>query len=60
VKFDIFSIFRKSSERIPVSLKSDQNNSGTLHGDRYTFLIISRFVLLRGKNSREKHTFYVQ
>jgi hypothetical protein len=34
-------IFRKSVEKIQISLKSD-NNNGTLHEDPYTFMIISR------------------
>jgi hypothetical protein len=40
------SIFRKSVEKTPVSLKSDKNN-GTVHKVQYTFLNISRSVLLR-------------
>ena len=37
-------IFRKKlSRKIQVSLQSDKNN-GTLHEDRYTFLIISRYL----------------
>jgi len=43
-------IFRKSVEKIQVSLKSNKNNSSTLHEDRYTFLIISHSVLLRMRN----------
>jgi len=35
-------------------LKSD-NNNGTLHADRYTFLIISRSVLLRMRNVSHKN-----
>ena len=31
------SVFRKSVEKIQVTLQSDNNNSGTLHEDRYTF-----------------------
>ena len=41
--------FPKSAEKIQVSLKSDQNN-GTLRADRYTFVIMSRSVLLRMNN----------
>jgi len=47
------SIFRKSAEKIQVSFKSDKNNS-TLHEDQYTFLIISRSVLLRMRNVSDK------
>ena len=59
------SIFRKSVEKIQVSFKSD-NNNGTLHDDLCTFMITSRWILLRirnvsHKNSREnQNTFYVQ
>jgi hypothetical protein len=42
-----FSIFRKSVEKIQVSFKSDKNN-------HYTFLIISRSVLLRMRNVSDK------
>ena len=48
------SIFRKSVEKIQVSLKSNKNNSGTLLEDHYTFLIVSRSVLLRMKNVSDK------
>ena len=48
------SIFRKSVEIIQVSLKSDKNNSGTLHEDRYTFYIISHPFLLRMRNISDK------
>jgi hypothetical protein len=40
------SIFRKSVEKIQVSLKSD-NNNGTVHHNQYTLLFISRLILLR-------------
>jgi hypothetical protein len=40
------SIFRKSVEKIEVSLKYDKNN-GTLHEDLCTFKIISRWIVLR-------------
>ena len=48
------SIFRKSVEKIQVSLISNKNNSGTLLEDHYTFLIVSRSVLLRMKNVSDK------
>jgi len=48
------SIFRKSVEKIQVSLKSNKNNSGTLLEDHYTFFIVSRSVLLRMKNVSDK------
>jgi hypothetical protein len=50
IKFDIF---RKSVEKIQVSLKSD-NNNGTLHEDLCTFMIVSRSILLRMKNISDK------
>jgi len=43
------TVFRKTVEKIQVSLKSDKNN-GTVHEDRCTFLIISLSVLLRMGN----------
>jgi len=49
-----FSIFRKFVEGIQVSLKSDKNNSGTLHVDQYILFIISRSVLLRMRNVSDK------
>jgi len=33
---------------------------GTLHGDQYIFLIMSCLILLRMKEVKSKHTFYVQ
>jgi hypothetical protein len=58
--------FRKSVEKIQVSLKSDKNNS-TLHEGQYTFSIIYRSVLPRMKNISEREVvqkletqFYVQ
>ena len=42
-------IFRKSVEKIRVSLISDKNN-GCLHECKYTFIITSRSVLRRVKN----------
>ena len=43
------SIFRKSVEKIQVSLKSDKNNF-TLDDDQYTFLIISLSTVLRTRH----------
>jgi hypothetical protein len=43
------SIFGNSVENIQVSLKSD-NNNGTLHEDICTFMIISRWIILRMRN----------
>ena len=43
----------KSVERIQVWLKSD-NNNGTLHEDLCTFMIISRWILLRTRNVSDK------
>jgi len=45
--------FRKSVQEIRVSLKSEKN-SGTLHEDRYTFMMTSRLVLLRARNFSDK------
>jgi len=47
------SIFRNSGEKIQVSLKSDKNKE-FLQLDQYTFLIISRSVLLRMRNVSDK------
>jgi hypothetical protein len=49
-----------------VSLKSDKNNSGTLHEEQCTFLIIVCLLLLRMRNIADKscrenqNTVYVQ
>ena len=48
-----FFFFRKSVEKIQISLKSD-SNTGTVRDDRYTFLIISRSVHLRMWNISDK------
>jgi hypothetical protein len=48
-----FIIFSKSVEKIQVSLKSN-NNNGTLHEDLCTFMIISRWILLRMRNFQTK------
>jgi len=42
-------LFRKSVEKIQLSLKSDKNK-GYLHEDQYTFFIKSRSFLLRMRN----------
>ena len=47
------SIFRKSAEQIQASLKSDKNN-GTIHEDRCTFMMISRWILFRMRNVSDK------
>jgi len=47
------NIFKKSVGKIQLSLKSDKNK-GYFTGDQYTFLIISRLVLLRIKNVSDK------
>jgi len=41
MKFDLFSIFRKSAEKIPVSLKSDKNNRYFTWRQKYIFDHIS-------------------
>jgi hypothetical protein len=51
-------IFRKSVEKIQVSLKSDKNN-GTLHEDLCTFMMISRWILLRMRNVVENTKTHV-
>jgi hypothetical protein len=48
------SVFRKSVKKIKVSLKSAKN-SGTLHKDMCTFMIISRRIPLRMKTFLGKH-----
>jgi len=48
-----FSIFRKSVEKIQVSLNSDKNN-GTLQADLCMLLIVSRSVLFRMRNVLDK------
>jgi len=53
MKFDILSVFRKSVEKVKVSLKCDKNN-GTSHHDQYTFLIITRSFLLGMRNLSDK------
>jgi hypothetical protein len=53
IKFDTSIIFRKAVEEIQVPLKSD-NNNGTLHEDRCTFLVISRSIILRMRNVSNK------
>ena len=47
------SIFRKSDGKIQILLKSDQNYA-YLHDDQYTFMIISRWILLRMRNVSHK------
>jgi hypothetical protein len=49
MKFDIWVFFENSSKKLnPTRMK------GTLHGNKYTFSILSRSVLLRMKNSSDK------
>ena len=53
-KISCLSIFQKKTvTEIPVPLKSN-NNTGTLHADRYTFLIISRSVPRIMRNASDK------
>ena len=47
------NILRKSVEKIRAPLQSDKK-SDTLHEDQYTFLIISRLILLRMRNVSDK------
>ena len=54
-----WSIFRKTLEKLQVSLKSDRN---ILHEDQWTFIIIPRSILIRKemfrkKKVEKKHTF---
>ena len=53
MKFDIWAFFRKSVEKILVSLKSDRK-MGTLHEDVFTFMTICRWILLRTRNVVDK------
>ena len=53
MKFGISILFRKSIEKIHLSLQP-HNNNVTLHADRYTCLIISRAVLLTMRNVSDK------
>ena len=46
--------FSENSREKNQILKSDRNNSGTLHEDRYTCFTISRSVLLRMRNFSDK------
>jgi len=41
-------------EKIQLSLKYDKNN-GSVHEDRYTFLIISRSLILTVRNVSDKN-----
>jgi len=65
MKFDVLAFFQSPLKKIQVSLKSD-NMTGTLHEAQYTFLIISRSVLLIMGNMSEKiltenqNTIYIQ
>jgi len=45
-----FIIFRKSVEKIQMSLKSDRITGTLLEADRYSFLSVSRLILLRIRN----------
>jgi hypothetical protein len=47
------SFFRKSTEKIQVSLRSDKNNA-TLHEDVFAFIKIFRWILLRMRNISNK------
>jgi len=48
-----FNIFRKSVDKIPVSLKSDKND-GTSHEDLCTFTETSRWIVLGLRNVSDK------
>jgi len=48
-----FSVFRKSVDKIQVSLNLTRT-IGTLHEDHFTFLIISRSILLRMRGVSDK------
>ena len=54
MKFYSLIFFRKYLGKARVSLKSEKKKTGTLHEDQYTFLIISRSVLLRKRNVSDK------
>ena len=47
------AIFRTSVEKIQVSLKSDKNN-GYVDEDQYTYLVISRSLLLKMRNVSDR------
>jgi hypothetical protein len=47
-----FSIFGKSVEKVQVSLKSYKNNG--YFTDRYTFMVVSRWILHRMRNISDK------
>jgi len=47
------SIFRKSVKKIQVCLKSDKIKD-TLHEDLWTFMIVSRPILIRMRNVSDK------
>jgi len=52
MKFGIFLFFENLSEKY--KLIKIWQKKGTLHEDQYTFLIISRTVLLRMRNISDK------
>jgi hypothetical protein len=49
IKFDILSFFRKSVEKIPVSVTFDEIK-GTVDEDLCTFVVVSRSALLGMRN----------
>jgi hypothetical protein len=57
-EISFLSISLKSVEKIQLSLTSDKNK-GTLHENQYTFMIISRLMLLRNVSDKIKgHILY--
>jgi hypothetical protein len=54
MEFKCLNIFRKSAEKIQVSLKSATRITGTLYEDHYTLLIICHSILVRLKNVSDK------
>jgi hypothetical protein len=53
MKFDLFASFRKSVEKIQISLKSDKNK-GYFTWNVFTFMTISHWILLRIRNVLDK------
>jgi len=59
IKLDICVFFRKSLEKIQISLNSNNNNgysiiTGTLHEDRHTFMAESLWILFKMRKVRAK------
>jgi hypothetical protein len=55
----VLAVFRKSVEKILVSLDSDKKITGTLHEDLCTFMMISCRILLRMRNVSDRNVLRV-